>query len=74
MSKSEIYRKQVQNCKRYSHNSVKLKDVPTFNLDEVENMRRMAERGLHRAQLEKKSAYIDMFQHIVDCYERIYND
>ncbi len=74
MNKSEIYRKQVQNAKRYSPSSAKLKDVPTFNSDEVENMRRMAERGLHRAQLEKKNAYIDMFQHILDCYGRVYNE
>ncbi len=40
MSKSEIYRKQVQNAKRYSPSSVKLKDAQTLNLKkENENLK-----------------------------------
>ncbi len=74
MSKSEIYRKQVQKGERYSYDSVKLKDVPTYSSEEVENMRRMAERGLEKSCLEGRGAYVDMFQHILDCYGRVYND
>ncbi len=74
MNKSEIYRKRIQKGERPSQDTVEFKDVPTFNSDEVENMRRMAERGLYRAQLENNSAYVDMFQHILNCYGRVYND
>ena len=36
-----------------------------------DNVRRMAERGLMRAQQPPaKSAFVDMFQHILDEYER----
>jgi len=36
-----------------------------------DNVRRMAERGLMRAQQPPaQSAFIDMFQHILDEYER----
>ncbi len=74
MNKSEIYHKRIQKGERPSQDTVEFKDVPTFNSDEVENMRRMAERGLYRAQLENNSAYVDMFQHILNCYGRVYND
>jgi len=52
--------------------TIQLKDIQIFNSDEIENMRRMASRGLMRAQLEKQGAYIDMFQHILDCYSRVF--
>ncbi len=74
MSKSEIYRKRVQKGNRPSQDTVEFKDVPTFNSEEVENMRRMAERGLEKSRLEGRGAYVDMFQHILDCYGRVYND
>ena len=39
--------------------------------EQMENIRRMAERGLRRAQQPPmSSAFIDMFQHILDEYGR----
>lgn len=39
--------------------------------EEVENIRRMAERGLIRSEKEKDSGYVDTFQHILDCSQRL---
>jgi hypothetical protein len=39
--------------------------------EEVENIRRMAERGLTRSEGEKDSGYVDTFQHILDCTQRL---
>lgn len=38
-------------------------------MEELENARRTAERGLKKAQAAE-SNYIDIFQHILDCLER----
>ena len=46
-----------------------------INLEELENIRRMAERGLKAAQYPPMDAvYIDIFQHILDCYSRAVED
>ena len=38
--------------------------------EHIENMRRMAERGLKRAETPPmESSYIDIFQHILNEYE-----
>ncbi len=73
MSKSEIYRTKMQNGKCDIYGSVNLKGIPAYNSEEVENMRRMAERGLEKSRLEGRGAYVDMFQYILDCYGRVYN-
>lgn len=37
-------------------------------------LRRIAERGLKRAQEQKDSEYVDIFQHLLDEIERIENE
>jgi hypothetical protein len=41
-----------------------------YNLTDKDVLRRIAERGLARAQEEEDSEYCDIFQHILDELER----
>lgn len=40
-----------------------------YSYEQLQNIRRMAERGLGFAQEEQHSGYVDMFQHILDLVE-----
>lgn len=43
----------------------------SYQKEELENIRRSAERGRKAALLKKDSLNVDLYQHILDIYERI---